>query len=138
MSGRRIKDVMTADPVVVPSTAPVGTVAALMREHDIGAVLVADETTTGLVTDRDLVVRVLAEDDGPDTAVGAALTPSPLCLRPEDSVEAAIETMRMHAVRRIPVVEDGRPVGIVSLGDLAEDRDPDSVLGSISAAGPNH
>jgi len=138
MSGQRIKDVMTADPVVVPATAPVGKVAALMREHDIGTVLVADENTTGLVTDRDLVVRVLAEDGGPDTAVGVALTVAPLCLRPEDSVQAAIETMRLHAVRRIPVVEDGRPVGIVSIGDLAEDRDPDSLLGSISAAGPNN
>jgi CBS domain-containing protein len=138
MTGQRIKDVMTAHPIVVPGTATVGEVAELMRDHDIGTVLIADETTTGLVTDRDLVVRILAADGGPQTEVREAVTPAPLCLRPEDSVQAAIETMRLHAVRRIPVVEDGRPVGIVSIGDLAEDRDPRSLLGAISAAGPNH
>lgn len=138
MTGQRIKDVMTADPVVVRATATVGEVAELMRDHDIGTVLIADETTTGLVTDRDLVVRILAANGGPQTEVREAATPAPLCLRPEDSVQAAIETMRLHAVRRIPVVEDGRPVGIVSIGDLAEDRDPRSLLGAISAAGPNH
>ena len=80
----------------------------------------------------------LADDRGPDTEVGVAATPAPLALRPEDPVEAAVETMRAHAVRRVPVVQDGQAVGIVSLGDLAQTRDPDSVLGAISSAEPTH
>jgi len=139
MSSQLVRDVMTTSPVLVRPDQTVGEVAKLMREQDIGAVLVTDNAgTTGLVTDRDIVVRVLAEDGGPDTEVSAAATPAPLALRPEDPVEAAVETMRAHAVRRVPVVQDGQAVGIVSLGDLAQTRDPDSVLGAISSAEPTH
>jgi len=62
----------------------------------------------------------------------------PLCLRPDDDVDTALETMRTHAVRRVPVVDNGVAVGVVSLGDLARLRDPESVLGRISTAAPNH
>lgn len=139
MSSQLVRDVMTTSPVLVRPDQTVGEVAKLMREKDIGAVLVTDNAgTTGLVTDRDIVVRVLADDRGPDTEVSAAATPAPLALRPEDPVESAVETMRAHAVRRVPVVQDGQAVGIVSLGDLAQNRDPDSVLGAISSAEPTH
>ncbi len=56
---------------------------------------------------------------------------------PDDELERAVELMREHAVRRVPVVDDGRPVGIVSLGDLALERDPESALGDISVARPD-
>lgn len=139
MSKQRIADVMTMMPVKVRPEETVAKVAELMRDNDIGAVLVHDGGgTTGVVTDRDLVVRVLADERGASTMVGTVCTLHPLCLRPDDDVDAAIETMREHAVRRIPVVDDGAPVGMVSLGDLVKMREPNSVLGKISAAMPNH
>jgi signal-transduction protein with cAMP-binding, CBS, and nucleotidyltransferase domain len=138
MSDQRIADVMTMAPVKVRPSATVAQVAKLMRDKDIGAVLVDDGDVTGVVTDRDLVVRVLADERGAATAVGTVCTLHPLCLKPDDDVDAAVETMREHAVRRVPVVDHGAAIGMVSLGDLARLRDPDSVLGEISAAAPNH
>ena len=111
-----------------------------MREHDIGDVLIVDtdDKLAGIVTDRDLVLRCMAEEKSPaDTRIGVVCTGEPIALSPGDDLDKAIATMRQHAVRRLPVVDDGRPVGIVSLGDLAEQRDPESVLGQISAANPN-
>ena len=92
----------------------------------------------GVVTDRDLVVRVMADAGSPETMVSAVCTMHPLCLHPDDDVDDAVRTMREHAVRRVPVVDNGVAVGVVSLGDLARLRDPDSVLGRISTAEPNH
>lgn len=139
MSNVLVQDVMTTAPVLVGPERTVGEVAELMREQDIGVVLVADGAgTTGLVTDRDMVVRVLAAGRGPDADVRSAITPQPVCVRPEDSVDAAAQIMREHAVRRLPVVKDGRAVGVVSLGDLAQTDAPESVLGSISSAEPNN
>ena len=138
MSTERIVDVMSLAPVKVKPTDSVAKVAALMRDRDIGVVLVDGGSMTGVVTDRDLVVRVLADAGSPQTMVSAACTMDALCLGPQDDVDAAIETMRTHAVRRVPVVDQGVAVGVVSLGDLARLRDPESVLGSISAAEPNH
>lgn len=139
MSTQRVADVMTMTPVKVKPTDTVARVAELMRERDIGAVLVdGGGATTGVVTDRDLVVRVLADRGGPGTMVSAACTMDPLCLSPQDDVDTAVATMREHAVRRLPVVDGGVAVGMVSLGDLARLRDPESVLGQISDAEPNH
>jgi len=139
MSTDRVIDVMSLAPVKVKPTDSVAKVAALMREKDIGAVLVdGGGDMTGVVTDRDLVVRVMADAGSPSTMVSAACTMHPLCLRPDDDVDTALETMRTHAVRRVPVVDNGVAVGVVSLGDLARLRDPESVLGRISTAAPNH
>lgn len=139
MSTQRVVDVMSLAPVTVKPTDTVAKAAELMRDRDIGAVLVdGGGDMTGVVTDRDLVVRVLADRGSPSTMVSAVCTMHPLCLRPEDDVDAAVATMREHAVRRVPVVDHGVAVGIVSLGDLARLREPDSVLGMISTAEPNH
>ena len=114
-------------------------VARIMRDEDIGAVLVTDEDRLrGLVSDRDLVVRVFAEGEDPGrTTVARACSEDLVTVGPDDELDVAVRVMREHAVRRVPVVEEGRPVGIVSLGDLAVERDPGSALGDISAAGPN-
>ena len=139
MSGQKVHEVMTTTPVQVRPTTSVGDVAVLMREQDIGSVLVADDDgVVGVVTDRDLVLRVLADDRGPTMQVGAATTGWPCCVGPTDDVDSAMDLMRANAVRRIPVVETGAAVGIVSLGDLAEARDQDSLLKDISAADPNN
>jgi CBS domain-containing protein len=130
---------MTTMPIQVRPTTSVGAVAKLMREQDVGSVLVVDDTgVVGVVTDRDLVVRVLADDRGPAMKVGAAATGRPCCVGPQEEVEAVMQMMRANAIRRVPVVENGQAVGIVSLGDLAEARDQESLLKDISEAEPNN
>lgn len=131
---------MTTHVVALPPEATVRQAAAEMREHDIGDVVVVDEgAVTGLLTDRDLVVRVIAEDRDPDTvAVGEVCTTDLVTVRPHTTVDEAVGLMRDAAVRRIPVVDDEhRPVGMISIGDLAITDDSRSALADISAAPPN-
>ncbi|MFI9363058.1 CBS domain-containing protein [Kitasatospora sp. NPDC053057] len=140
---RKIKEIMTAAPVTVPRLASVRDAARWMRDTAIGDVLVSDDVSgegrlCGLVTDRDLVVRVLAAGKDPDsTNVGDICTSELVSVAPDDDVGHAVDLMRRHALRRLPVVDDGRAVGVVSIGDLAMERDPDSALADISAADPN-
>lgn len=134
--GTTIGEVMTPMPVTLPPSASIVEAAQMMRDEGIGDVLVVDgDRLAGLVTDRDLVVRCLAEvaDMGRAT-VGQVCTPEVLTLSPDNLVEDAVALMREQAIRRVPVVQDGRPVGIVSLGDLAMERDPGSALADISSA----
>ena len=92
----------------------------------------------GIVTDRDIVVRTVAETQDPTiTTLADICSHRLLTVTPTDSVEEAVRLMRTHAIRRLPVVEGGQAVGIVSLGDLAVERDPGSALGKISGAPPN-
>ncbi|GAA4906815.1 CBS domain protein [Stackebrandtia albiflava] len=137
---QRVSEVMTPDPVcVTPDTTLAGT-ARRMRDHDIGAVLVVDDgQLLGIVTDRDLVVRGLAGELDPATSeVGELTTPAVAVLDVNSPSSHAVRVMRQQRIRRLPVCDEtGRPVGIVSLGDLAEHHDPGSALADISAAEPN-
>jgi CBS domain-containing protein len=135
-----VREVMTADPVQLDSSAPLVEAARRMRDADIGDVIVMDGgSMCGVVTDRDIVVRAIAEGKDPQSA-----TLSEICshdvvtVSADDSVERAIQLMRERAIRRLPVVEGGRPIGVVSIGDLAVERDEDSGLAEISAASPNN
>jgi len=134
-----IQDVMHANPITMAPTTSVIEAARAMRTANIGDIIVHEhDQLYGIVTDRDLVVRGLAEN--PNCAammLGDICSREPTALALTDTVEEAIRLMRDKAIRRLPVVENGTPVGIVSLGDLAVERDPDSVLGNISAAPPN-
>jgi len=136
---RTVADVMTRDPATVEAARPVQEAARLMRDADAGAIVVLqDGNVAGIVTDRDVTVRVVAAGQGPDTPVQQACSGEDLAtVAPDTSIEQAVQLMRSKAVRRLPVVEGGRPVGIVSIGDLAIEHDPDSVLGNISAAKGN-
>ncbi|NUW38935.1 CBS domain-containing protein [Nonomuraea rhodomycinica] len=135
---KTVADIMTARPAVVEAEQPVSVAAALMRDNDAGAVIVNDNgRVSGIITDRDIAVRVVAADKGPDTRVREACSPSVEAVGPDTSLDQAVQLMRTHAVRRLPVVESGQAVGIVSLGDLAMERDPESALGDISAAAGN-
>ena len=136
---QHVSDIMTADPVTVEPQTSVTAVARLMRDRDLGAVLVTDgDRLRGLVTDRDLVVRALAEGgDLEQTTVAGACSDDLVTVAPDDDLDRAIRLMREHAVRRVPMVDHGRPVGIVSLGDATMERDPESALGDISAAKPD-
>ncbi|GAA1531992.1 CBS domain-containing protein [Actinomadura kijaniata] len=138
MAGK-VRDIMTGSPVTVSPQDDIITVAKKMRDEDIGAVLVTDGgDLRGLVTDRDLVVRGLVQGgDLTKVDVGGVCSEATASVSPDDSLESAAKLMREHAVRRLPVVEDGRPVGIVSLGDLAIEKDEQSAVADISAAKPN-
>jgi CBS domain-containing protein len=131
-------DVMTRDPVALRASASLSEAARLMALHEIGDVIVLDDDTgslCGVVTDRDIVVRALAVDNDPGTTpLGSMCSREVVCLTPSDTVDDAVSLMRTHAIRRLPVVADGRPVGVVSLGDLAQERDPSSALADISRA----
>jgi CBS domain-containing protein len=134
-----VREVMTPDPVAVPAESTLQEAAMAMRDNDVGSVLVVErDGVRGIVTDRDLTIRGVAEGREPRQDVIADICSEEIvAVSPAEPVERAVELMRRYAVRRLPVVEDGMPVGIVSLGDLAVERDPGSVLGEISAAEPN-
>jgi CBS domain-containing protein len=136
-----IQDVMTRNPATLPMDATVTDAARMMRDQAIGDVLVCrdDGTLCGVLTDRDITVRMVAEGLDPDkTDIGSICTGEPITLSQDSTVDDAISTMRTRAIRRIPVVEDEKPIGVVSLGDLAVKRDRESALGQISAAPPNN
>jgi CBS domain-containing protein len=133
-----IRDVMTPNPRTVDAETTVKEAAKLMRDHDIGAVVVGGDQLRGIVTDRDIVVRAIAAGKSPRTAkLGDICSDDLVTVTPDDPVDDAVRLMRERALRRVLVAENGRPVGIVSMGDLAVDRDRESVLADVSAAPPN-
>jgi len=136
---QHIRELMTPNPVSMPGTASVHEAARAMRDADIGDVIVIENNQVcGIITDRDIAVRIVAEAKDPaTTALADICSHSLLTVTSTDSVEHAVRLMRTHAIRRLPVVEEGKAVGIVSLGDLAVERDPNSVLSEISAAPPD-
>lgn len=137
---QKIRDVMHTNPVSLDADQPVMEAARRMRDDNIGDVLVMERgTLKGILTDRDVVVRCLAEGLDPmRTTIGEICSCDLTTLKPNDAIDEAVKLMRDKAIRRIPVVEDGAPIGIVSIGDLAVERDPRSALGQISAAAPNN
>jgi|SRR6266536_4498635 len=135
-----IRDVMTPNPSAISRSASILDAAELMRRNDIGDVIVLEEDWLfGILTDRDIVVRGLAERSAPETIpVGEICSRDLTTIDPTASVEEAVRLMREKAIRRIPVVdESGDVIGIVSIGDLAVEGAPGSVLADISAAPPN-
>jgi CBS domain-containing protein len=135
-----IREVMTKDPVTLAPDAPIAEAARAMRDNDTGAILVSEgDQVRGLVTDRDIAVRAVADGRDPErTSVGEIATTDLRTVDADASVEDAIEVVRGSDVRRVPVVEDGKPVGIVSIGDLAIERDEESALADISSAPRNN
>jgi CBS domain-containing protein len=131
---------MTSNLVQLASSAPLAEAARRMRDADIGDVIVTEDgTMCGVVTDRDIVVRAIAEGKDPQSAtLGEICSHEVVTVSADDPVDRAIELMRERAVRRLPVVDGGSPVGIVSIGDLAIERDSDSALADISAASGNN
>jgi CBS domain-containing protein len=135
----KLADLMTPDPVTLAHTATLLQAAEQMARSDIGDVVVEENgKVCGLVTDRDIVVRALARGLDPYTTTLQEICQHTLVsLSPQDEPGEAVRQMTEHAIRRIPIVEGGKAVGIVTLGDLAMDRDKDSALADISAAPSN-
>jgi CBS domain-containing protein len=135
----QIRDIMTTDVTTIGPEATAMDAARLMRDQDIGDVIVADgDRPIGIVTDRDLVIRALADGKDGGAPVGEVCSRDLTTVTPEDGVDRAISAMRDKAVRRLPVVDDGRLVGVVSLGDLAIEQDPRSALADISSEPANN
>lgn len=134
-----VADVMAHDPATVSADAPVSEAARHMRASDAGDVLVMDgRRLAGIITDRDIAIRVVAENKPPETPVREAYSDGDLTtVTPDTTLEQAAELMRSKAIRRLPVIDGDRPIGIVSIGDLAIERDETSALADISAAESN-
>ena len=140
MESEIVREVMTSNPVTVGSRQTLVEAAQLMRDHGIGDVIVADDAElVGILTDRDIVVRAVADArEMTQTEVGAVCTRDVASIGPDDAADNAVELMSNKAIRRLPVVDEGKVVGVVVLGDLAVDREPKSALADISVATPNN
>ena|SRR6266852_2380669 len=119
------REVMTENPVCCLPTDTVSMAARVMRREAVGPVPVINDEQSkqliGIVTDRDLAIRVVAEARDPNhTMVSDVMTSTIFACRPGDDLSSAIKAMEVHQIRRIPVVdEDGRIAGIISQGDVA-------------------
>jgi CBS domain-containing protein len=134
-----VADVMTRNPATIEREESAAEAARLMARADIGDIIVLDNgTVVGIVTDRDIAVRLVAEEKDPRTQVAEIISDRELVtVSPDTPLDQAVGLMRQHSVRRLPVLQRSRAVGIVSLGDLAMERDQNSALADISAAEGN-
>ena len=117
-----VRHVMTEAPKSLSPERTVADAAGLMEQYDIGVIPLADEhhALVGIVTDRDLVLRVLAKGRDPrEVTLGEVSTRNPITITPDMNIAEARDLMSEHRVRRLPVVKDGELVGILSLGDIA-------------------
>jgi CBS domain-containing protein len=131
---------MTPMPQTVGPNATLVEAAQRMADGHFGDVLVAepDETLLGIVTDRDIAIRaVAAERDPRTTTVRSILSGDLETVSPEDTVQVATMRMRAANVRRLPVLENGIPIGIVSLADLSLATDTNETLADIAVAAPD-
>ena len=136
----KCSEVMTREPVCCEPADPVSRVADKMRQHDVGSLPVVDSHSSkrlvGIVTDRDLVTKVVANHRNVESAtVGDAMTPNPASVRENDDVERAMSLMAERQVRRMPVVdESGRLSGIIAQADVATRIQRDKTTGQLVEA----
>jgi CBS domain-containing protein len=123
----KIRDVMTTDVRSAGLDTSLEEIASIMRDEDVGAVpIVDDDELRGIITDRDIVVRCIADGrDVNDTTVQDILTEDPRTISPNTDAQEAARIMADAQIRRLPVVEKGKLVGMVSIGDLAVKSDQD-------------
>jgi len=134
----KIRDIMTADVATATPDTTLEEIATIMKRDDVGSVpIVEDKELYGIITDRDIVLRCIAEGQHPgEVRAEDILTEDLHTVEPDDDVEEAAELMSRHQVRRLPVVEDGRLVGMIAIGDIAvkegDDRRSGDTLQDIS------
>jgi CBS domain-containing protein len=118
---KSVRDAMSEDPRSIGASASVVEAARLMREEHIGSLPVTDdEQLVGMITDRDITTRVVAEAADPKmTSVGDVCSRDVISVEADKDHEEALELMGRHQVRRLPIVENGRLVGIVAQADIA-------------------
>ena len=130
----KVRDIMTKEVGTATLDSTVEDVAAMMKEEDAGAIPVVDDgELAGIVTDRDIVIRCIAEGKNPsDTTVEEILTEELHTIQPEADVEDAAQLMSERQIRRLPVVEEGELIGVISLGDIAvKDEDTQTAAESL-------
>jgi CBS domain-containing protein len=126
MTNEAVRSAMTPSPTTVGSHEPVVEAARRMAAEDVGSLPVIDEAgkLVGIVTDRDLVLKVLARDVDPHKAtVDTVCSENPVVVGPEDSLDEALQRMAREQVRRLPVVEDSKLVGILAQADVSRAAD---------------
>ena len=135
----KVSEIMSSHVITANQREPVAAAARLMKRHNLGVLPVCDDSGAlrGLVTDRDIVLRCVALDlDPADTMLREIMTRGIRTCRPADGADAAAGAMRREQIRRLPVVDGGRVVGMVSLADLARrsslSMEAASALGDIS------
>jgi CBS domain-containing protein len=118
---KRVRDAMTVDPRSIGASEPVVDAARLMREQHVGSLPVTDnEKLVGMITDRDITTRVVAEAADPKTiSVGDVYSRDLISVEPDQDLDEALRLMARHQVRRLPVIENGSLVGIVAQADIA-------------------
>ena len=124
--GQSIKDVMSSDPCTIDADKSVAYAAKMMRDEDVGlAPIVEGDKLIGMLTDRDIAIRVVAEGQDPDqVTVREVASKQVVTIDPQQDLDEALRIMAKHQVRRLPVVEeDGRLVGVVAQADVAREGD---------------
>jgi CBS domain-containing protein len=133
---KSVRDAMTEDPRSIGASASVVEAARLMRQQHIGSLPVTeDERLVGMITDRDITTRVVAESAVPETtSVGDVYSRDLISVESNRDLEEALRLMARHQVRRLPVVESGRLVGMVAQADIAlkESQRTGELVGAIS------
>lgn len=122
MHTHTIQDTMTSSPKTIEPGTTVQEAARTMKYEDVGSLpIVEDDRLVGVVTDRDLAIRVLAEGKSGETTVGEVASRDVITIDPQQSLEEAVRLMAEHQLRRLPVVEeDGKLVGILAQADIAQ------------------
>jgi CBS domain-containing protein len=122
---KKIRDVMTPDPEAIQAEQPATEAAKLMKQVDAGMIpVVRDGKLLGTITDRDIVVRVVAEGRDPQsTTVLEVASRDLVTVEPEQDLDEALKLMARHQVRRLPVVENERLVGVLAQADVAREGD---------------
>ncbi len=128
MTGKTVRDAMTASPTSIASDQTAVEAARFMAIENVGSLPVVEEQKlVGMITDRDLVIGVLAKDlDANKVPVGEVATQDPVSVSPDESLTTALDRMADKQVRRLPVVEDGRLVGILAQADVSRTAQPES------------
>ncbi|HMI83471.1 MAG TPA: CBS domain-containing protein [Polyangiaceae bacterium] len=137
---KQVRELMSEQPIKLSSSSPIIEAARRMRAANVGSIILEENgRPCGIVTDRDIAIRAVADGRDPQTTPLSEISSKDLtAVSPDDDVERAVQIMREKAIRRVLVVDSrNQAVGILSLGDLALERDSRSVLGQISAAPPN-
>lgn len=116
----KVKELMSTNITCVSEDTPVSQIAGHMRKNDVGSLPVCDDAghIKGIVTDRDLVLRVMAKETT-DVTAGDIMTTDPVTVSPEQNIHDAALLFSAHKIRRLPVTEASRIVGMLSLGDVA-------------------
>jgi CBS domain-containing protein len=135
--GKNVRDAMTQSPRAMSTSDPVVDAARMMREDHVGSLPVVDNgQLVGMITDRDIAIRVVAEGAEVETTqVGSVYTPEPVTIAPDADLDEALRLMARHQIRRLPVVEGSVLVGILTQADIAreeKEKTTGELVGAIS------